>query len=286
MSRSRARGTAASRPVDLSLPAVVSVVDDAPVWSGPFGAALLERVEMRPRLRVLDVGCGTGFPAIELANRLGPGCRVIALDVWKAALDRARHKASAQELHGVVAVRAAAEDLPFPGASFDLVVSNNGLNNVGDEARALLEIGRVARPGGQLAIAWNLPGTMIELYLELEAALVEAGVGDAAARCAAHVHEKRKPVEHVLALLDRSGFERPDVGLSSFCMRFASGRALLEHFLIRLAFLPAWEALAPEALRDEVFSNLETRLDAIAKAAGEIRLTIPFACVTARRRRS
>jgi arsenite methyltransferase len=272
-----------SRPIDLPDRVLVSVVDDVPSWSGPFGAALLERVEVRAGLEVLDVGCGTGYPAIELANRLGAGCRLIAADVWKAALDRVRHKADAQDLAGVVAVRAAAEDLPFADVSFDLVVSNNGLNNVRDEARAFLEIGRVARPGAQLAITWNLPETMIELYRELEAALVESGVGDAAARCAAHVREKRKPVDHVLALLDRSGFERPDVALSSFTMRFASGGALLEHFLIRLAFRPAWEALVPESQRGAVFSALEDRLDSIARAGGEVRLTIPFACVTARR---
>ena len=87
----------------------------------------------------------------------------------------------------------------------------------------------------------------------------------------------------VLALLSRSGFVRPDVALPAFSMRFAIGRALLGHFLVRLAFRPAWEALVPSPQRDELFSRLEDRLDAIAAAAGEVRLTIPFACVTCRR---
>jgi arsenite methyltransferase len=273
-----------SRPPRLSDQVLVSVVDDVPPWSAPFGAAILERVELEHGLAALDVGCGTGFPAIELANRLGRGCRVIAVDVWRAALDRVRHKAGAQDLAGVVAVRAAAEDLPFADASFDLVVSNNGLNNVRDESAAFGEVGRVAKPGGQLAIAWNLPGTMIELYRELEAIFASMGLDGAIVACAAHIREKRKPVDHVLALLDRSGFERPDVALSSFPMRFAGGVALLDHFLIRLAFRPAWEALAPAARRDEIFSELEARLDAIAARDGEVRLTIPFACVTATRR--
>ena len=274
----------ASRPVDLPDPVLVSVIDDAPVWSGPFGAALLERVETRPGLTVLDVGCGTGFPAIELANRLGAGSRVLAVDVWRAALERVRLKAESQEVR-VVALRAEAERLPFAASLFDVVVSNNGLNNVQDEARAFAEIGRVARPGAQLAITWNLPGTMIELYRELEAALVEAGLDDAVAACADHIREKRKPVEHVLELLARSGFERPEVGLSSFAMRFAGGGAVLDHFIIRLAFRPAWEALVPEPLRDDVFARLEGRLDTIAEREGEVRLTIPFACVTCRRAR-
>lgn len=283
MSRSRDNG-ATPRPVELSDPSVADVVDEAPVWSAPFGAALLERVILSRGITALDVCCGTGYPAIELANRLGPGCRVIALDVWRAALDRARRKISVQGLDGVVPLRGSAERLPFADARFDLVISNNGLNNVGDEARAFAEVGRVARPGAQLAITWNLPESMAELYRELGAIFTARGLDSAVAAIAAHIHEKRKPIEHVLALLDRVGFERPDVSLSSFSMRFASGRALLEHFLIRLAFLPSWEALAPAERRDEIFAEIEARLDAIADRDGEVRLTIPFACVTARRR--
>jgi arsenite methyltransferase len=271
------------RPVDPSDPDLVSAIDDVPSWSGPFGAALLERVEMRPGLSVLDVGCGTGFPAIELANRLGGECRVIAVDVWSAALRRARFKAEAQQAVGVAPLKAAAEQLPLAPASIDLAVSNNGLNNVQDETRAFAEIGRVTRPDGQLVITWNLPETMAELYRELEVALAETGLDDALPACAAHIHEKRKPVDHVLALLSRSGFERFDVVRSSFSMRFASGRALLGHFLVRLAFRPAWEALVPLPRRDELFSRLEERLDAVARSAGEIRLTVPFACVSSRR---
>ncbi len=284
MTRRRVSGAPALRSVDLPEPVLASIFDDAPTWSAPFGAVLLERVEMRPGLEVLDVGCGTGLPAIELANRLGRGCRVIAVDVWRAALDRVARKAAAQRLPGVVPIRAAAEALPFAPRRFDLVISTNGLNNVQDETWAFAEVARVAKPGAQLAITWNLPETMIELYRELEEVFASQGLEEAISACAAHIREKRKPVEHVLALLARSGFERPDVGLSSFTMRFASGRALLEHFLVRLAFLPAWETLVPETLRDEVFSTLESRLDAIAERDGEVRLTIPFACVTARRR--
>jgi ubiquinone/menaquinone biosynthesis C-methylase UbiE len=269
---------------ELPEPVLASILDDAPLWSAPFGAALLGRIALRPGLAALDVGCGTGFPAIELANRLGPGGRVIPVDIWKAALDRTQQKAVAQRLSGVAPIRAAAEALPLADGRFDLVLSNNGLNNVRDEIAAFAEIGRVTRPGGQLAIAWNLPETMIELYRELEAIFAARGLDNSIAACATHIREKRKPVEHVLALLDRAGFERPEVALDSFTMRFASGGALLDHFLIRLAFLPAWEALVPEAHRDPVFVELETRLDAIAARDGELRLTIPFACVTATRR--
>jgi ubiquinone/menaquinone biosynthesis C-methylase UbiE len=269
--------------VELPEPVLASAIDDVPAWSAPFGAALLDRVDVRPGLVVLDVGCGTGFPALEVAHRLGVGSRVVGIDVWKAALDRMRFKAGAQGVEGVSPLRAAAEALPFADASFDVVISNNGLNNVQDEERAVAEIGRVTRPGGQLVATWNLPETMAELYRELEAALAEIGLADAVQACAAHVRDKRKPVDHVRGLLARAGFERHEVDLSSFRMRFASGRALLEHFVVRLAFRQPWEELVPARRRGELLARLRQRLDTVAAAEGEIRLTVPFACVASRR---
>ena len=58
----------------------VSARDELPLWSAPFGLALLEAVALRPGITVLDVGFGTGFPALELAERLGPAGRVIGVD--------------------------------------------------------------------------------------------------------------------------------------------------------------------------------------------------------------
>lgn len=51
--------------------------DELPLWSAPFGLLLLERVPMRPGLTVLDVGAGTGFLTLELAQRCGRHTTVI-----------------------------------------------------------------------------------------------------------------------------------------------------------------------------------------------------------------
>jgi arsenite methyltransferase len=56
------------------------------VWSAPCGLLLLERVPMKPGLTLLDVGAGTGFMTVELAQRWGPHATVIAVDPWAAGM--------------------------------------------------------------------------------------------------------------------------------------------------------------------------------------------------------
>ena len=81
---------------DVNDPAFVDAYDEAPLWSAMFGQLLLDHVPLRAGWAVLDVGCGTGFPLLELAGRLGPSSTVTGLDSWAAALDRARRKARAR----------------------------------------------------------------------------------------------------------------------------------------------------------------------------------------------
>src|SRR4030095_16771514 len=77
---------------DLTDSQVVDVYDDLPIWSAMAGQLLMRHVPLDPKMRVLDVGCGTGFPTIELAQRLGYAAHVTGIDSWAAALARARRK--------------------------------------------------------------------------------------------------------------------------------------------------------------------------------------------------
>jgi arsenite methyltransferase len=264
---------------DLTDPATVTLYDEVPLWSAPFGLALLEAVELRPGMTVLDVGCGSGFPLLELAERLGPGARLHGVDPWSPAMDRLRTKVAAWGLEGAVTLHVTTvESLALPGASIDLVVSNNGLNNVADLPRALAACARLARPGAQLVFTANLPGTMAGFYGALGRALDAAGVEDGQRRIAEHIRARRRPVEELVALTRAAGFEVEDAGIHGFRWRFASAEALFRHHFIRLGFLEAWRAVVPEKVRPEVFRTVAGTLDADA-----LQLEIPFICIRARR---
>ena len=135
---------------DLADPATVALYDEVPLWSAPFGLVLLESVNLRPDLTVLDVGCGTGFPLLELAERLGPEARLHGVDPWAPAMERLRAKVAAWKLGGRVTLHVMhVESLDLPPGSMDLIVSNNGLNNVADLPHALASADDPAVPRGK-----------------------------------------------------------------------------------------------------------------------------------------
>src|SRR4029453_6115229 len=87
--------------VDLSSPDILAAYDELPLWSAMFGLLLLEHVPLKDVNVGLDVGCGTGFPLIELAERLGPSAHVHGVDPWTAALTRAREKIASRRTPNV-----------------------------------------------------------------------------------------------------------------------------------------------------------------------------------------
>jgi demethylmenaquinone methyltransferase/2-methoxy-6-polyprenyl-1,4-benzoquinol methylase len=111
-----------------------------------------ERAELRPGDAALDVCCGTGDLAIELAARVGPRGTVVGCDFSEPMLELARPKAAVRGLDQVRFEWADALELPYPDASFDAVTVGFGVRNLVDLQRGLGELARVLRPGGRLVI--------------------------------------------------------------------------------------------------------------------------------------
>jgi 2-polyprenyl-3-methyl-5-hydroxy-6-metoxy-1,4-benzoquinol methylase len=97
---------------------------------------------------VLDVGCGSGIATQLLAEA---GANVTAIDLTPWAVDTTRRRLAAFELAADVR-QADAEQLPFADASFDLVFSWGVIHHSSDMDRALAELVRTCRPGGQLVL--------------------------------------------------------------------------------------------------------------------------------------
>ena len=115
----------------------------APAAQAVVGA-LIDAVDVRPGMKVLDLCCGQGN---VLADLLEHGFRVTGLDFSPVMLDLARKRAPGAEF-----VEGDAQNLPFEDGSFDAVVSNFGVCHIPDQPRALSEIKRVLKAGGSFAM--------------------------------------------------------------------------------------------------------------------------------------
>jgi SAM-dependent methyltransferase len=127
-----------------------------------FPAELLaEAAELQAGQRVLDVATGSGNLALAAARR---GAEVTGVDYVPALLERARVRAKA-ELLNVTFEHGDAENLPFPDASFDAVLSIYGCMFAPDHRKTASELARVCRGGGTIALAcWTPDGFIGEMF--------------------------------------------------------------------------------------------------------------------------
>lgn len=231
--------------LDLSNTYHVRYIDELPLWSAPFGMGILDAIDYRKGMKALDIGSGLGFPATEIAMRLGKSSRVYALDPWEGALKVMEEKVKIYGIDNLTPVRGVAESLPFDDGYFDLITSNNGINNVQDLNKTFDEIKRVIRQGGQFIFTMNLDGTMREFYDALKVILDKQGRAEVIAKIDDHISHKRPSMEKMEVLLMQSGF-RYKKSISGFVMKFADAMDIREHFLIKIGFMDSWSELLPE----------------------------------------
>jgi ubiquinone/menaquinone biosynthesis C-methylase UbiE len=121
------------------------------------GESLCEALDLRAGSRVLDVAAGNGNATLAAARRW---CEVTSTDYVPSLLESGRARAQA-EGHAIRFQEADAENLPFPDASFDAVMSTFGVMFTPDQDKAASELARACKPGGKIGLANWTPESFI-----------------------------------------------------------------------------------------------------------------------------
>ena len=85
-------GNYLDREIDYLRAEITNIYDEMPLWSSPFGLLLLDNFPLGEYANYLDIGCGTGFPLLEIAQRLGENCKSTGIDPWTEAVKRVKNK--------------------------------------------------------------------------------------------------------------------------------------------------------------------------------------------------
>jgi SAM-dependent methyltransferase len=122
----------------------------------PMGELVVGAASPQPGERVVEIGCGTGRLAVELATAVAPGGHVVGVDIAGQMLAAARDRAAQAGVENVTFVEGDAAVIDLPDASFDLLVSRFGVMFFSDPAAAFARLARLLRSGGRLAfVCWQ-----------------------------------------------------------------------------------------------------------------------------------
>jgi ubiquinone/menaquinone biosynthesis C-methylase UbiE len=133
-------------------------------WASTYDRHWMQRIIFKPIQRavlqlaaeqvsrpsaILDVGCGTG-KLLKSAEARFPGAKLVGVD---AAIEMVRYAQTSNPIGAIQFQQAMAEELPFPNASFDLVLSTMTFHHWPDQTKGIAEVARVLTPGGRWLLA-------------------------------------------------------------------------------------------------------------------------------------
>ena len=164
---------------------------------------------------VLDLGSGGGIDVLLSAKRVGPTGKAYGLDMTDEMLELARKNAAEVGAGNVEFLRGHIEEIPLPGNTVDVIISNCVINLSGDKRKVLAEAFRVLKPGGRFAVSdvvvrGEIPG-QVRRNMELWAGCIAGALEE----------------QEFISLLREAGFESPSIEPTRI-YRLEDARSFLE----------------------------------------------------------
>lgn len=186
----------------------------------PVGTALLEKLEAQAGDAILDMGSGTGEPALTLARSMGDQVQITGIDAAEGMVKVAQKKVDTEKLSGIAFQTMPAEKMTFADESFDRALCRFGVMLFEDPLQGLKEMHRVLKPNGRFALAvWSTPETMPTMHWSYE--VFKDRVDEAYYPPLAKVTSLGEP-GLIESLMDQAGFKDYTVEAKTFHYNFDS----------------------------------------------------------------
>ncbi|MGR8930131.1 MAG: class I SAM-dependent methyltransferase [Gammaproteobacteria bacterium] len=233
-------------------------------WSTLVADLFVDWLSPKPRLRWLDVGCGSGALGQSVIRKSSPEV-VIAIDQSNGFVRAAQERLGA----GVACITGDARSLPLDDASVDMAVSGLVLNFISAPERSLSEMKRVVKSGGTIAVyIWDYAGKMefLNHFWDVAVELNPDALG---------LHEKRRfansNAEELTALFTQVGIQDVEAAPIEIVTNFADFDDYWKPFLGGQGPAPTYVSNLLEGERNELRDTLRRRVP--IKEDGSIRLS-------------
>ena len=266
--------------IDLEKKTTANAYEDLPLWSAKPGMLLLDNLKLKKNIKVLDIGCGTGFPTLEIAQRIGNSSIVYGLDPWGKGLEKAKEKAEDKEISNVIFVKGKSQNMPFDSDFFDIIVSNNGFNGKNGNVQVFKECYRILKNKGNICFTAILPSSMRRFYKIFIKAMKENNVQAAKKVINQHINQKRLTIKKYKENLKLANFNMTQINKTSFKINFADEEAFFNYYFFRLNFIIDWLSLIPQRIQKEVMKTIkeEIREEIAKKKHFSIKIDCVYLC--------
>ncbi len=231
-----------------------------PDWRDRFDTLINGSIKLPLEGRILDVNCGTGAHAIELAARMHGKGEVIGIDPSAERIAIARAKALVKKAKDVKFEQGIASDLPFDSHEFEVVIGDASMLRAFEIEDVLAEMVRVARPEGRVILKLTIRGSFDEFFSVYWEAL-HTGMEDEVWTSLERLINERRTVSEAELMAQRSGLHHVESFVSREEFRYETAENFLEAPLITDSFLFEWLEILPVECRGEVLGHLASIIE-------------------------
>jgi ubiquinone/menaquinone biosynthesis C-methylase UbiE len=230
-------------------------------WRDRFDSLIDENIELPKVGRLLEVNCGTGSFAVDLAQKSKGKLEIVGIDPDDERLDLARAKVQIKKLENVLFERALPEDLPFSPDEFDAVVGDASLAQPYEVEEVFQEMVRVARPGALVVLKLATHGSFDEVFSIFWEALFDAGIDKPHWSRLEELIHQRMTGSQAEEMAIREGLEQVSLFSSKEEFLYETGSEFVNAPIIADIFLDEWLEMVPESVRGSLRERLVTTID-------------------------